>query len=232
MAQLASGAEMDNTGKTGSCEEAEVVKEKQKDVIVISPTGFNPNNMPSAKVTAAKTRGNSLRVKINKLLGECTEQVALILELTGQISESMETSAETEEEIDECQEELKSLFDKVKSYNDEHNEACFELSQMLSFISETQEILGETKQMNEAKQMIKKNEEWEKQTDEEVKRWKRENYKWLRKKKKFVQTGQRMREEVKKQESTDFALIKLMENRTCYCLIMVIYRRRIDLGQE
>ena len=82
MAQLASGAEMDNTGKTGSCEEAEVVKEKQKDVIVISPTGFNPNNMPSAKVTAAKTRGNSLRVKINKLLGECTEQVALILELT------------------------------------------------------------------------------------------------------------------------------------------------------
>ena len=94
MAQLASGAEMDNTGKTGSCEEAEVVKEKQKDVIVISPTGFN---MPSAKVTAAKTRGNSLRVKINKLLGECTEHVALILELTGQISESMETSAETEE---------------------------------------------------------------------------------------------------------------------------------------
>ena len=160
MAQLASGAEMDNTGKTGSCEEAEVVKEKQKDVIVISPMGFNPNNMPrsiaSAKVTAAKTRGNSLRVKINKLLGECTEQVALILELTGQISESMETSAETEEEIDECQEELKSLFDKVKSYNDEHKEVCFELSQMLSFISETQEILGETKLMNEAKKMIKK----------------------------------------------------------------------------
>jgi len=106
MAQLASGAEMDNTGKTGSCEEVEVVGEKQKDVIVISPTGFNPNNIPRsiaiAKVTAAKTRGNSLRVKINKLLGECTEQVALILELTGQVSENTETSAETKEEIDEC----------------------------------------------------------------------------------------------------------------------------------
>ena len=98
MAQLASGAEMDNTGKTGSCEEAEVVKEKQKDVIVISPTRYKSNIMPrsiaSAKVTAAKTRGNSLRVKINKLLGECTEQVALILELTGPISENKETSVE------------------------------------------------------------------------------------------------------------------------------------------
>ena len=50
MAQLASGDEMDNemdnTRKTGSGEEVEVVEEKQKDVIVISPTGFNPNNMP------------------------------------------------------------------------------------------------------------------------------------------------------------------------------------------
>ena len=81
---------------------------------MISPTEFNSNNMPrsiaSAKVTAAKTRGNSLRVKINKLLGECTEQVALILELTGQVSENTETLAETEEEIDECQEELKESF--------------------------------------------------------------------------------------------------------------------------
>ena len=158
-----------------------------------------PRSTDSAKVRAAKTCGNSLRVKINKLLGECTEQVSIILELTGQNSEN----TETEEEIDECQEELKSLFDQVMSYKDEHTEVCFELSQMLHFIAETQEILGETKLMQEAKQLLKK-------TDEEVKKWKRENHKWLRKKKKFVQTGQRVREEVNK-ESTDFALIKLME---------------------
>ena len=89
-------------------------------------------------------------------MGECTEQVSIILELTGQNSEDTETSAETEEEIEDCQEELKSFFDKVKSYNDEHNEVCFELSQMLNFIAHTQEILGETNLMQEAKQLLKK----------------------------------------------------------------------------
>ena len=38
----------------------------------------------SPKGQSSKNPGNSLRMKINKLLGECTEQVALILELTGQ----------------------------------------------------------------------------------------------------------------------------------------------------
>ena len=65
-----------------------------------------PRSIASAKVTAAKTRGNFLRVKINKLLGECTEQVALILELTGQSNENTETSAEIEVEIKDGQEEL------------------------------------------------------------------------------------------------------------------------------
>ena len=61
--------------------------------------------------------------------------------------------------------------------------------------------------------MIKKTEEWEKQTDEEEKKCKKENYKWLRKKKKFVQTGQRVREEVNKQESTDVSLLSEVPSR-------------------
>ena len=65
-----------------------------------------PRSIASAKVTAAKIRVNFLRVKINKLLGECTEQVALILELTSQSSENTETSAEIEVEIKDGQEEL------------------------------------------------------------------------------------------------------------------------------
>ena len=115
MAQLPSGTEMDNIEKTGSYENIEVVGETNKDIIVIKPTWFNHNNVPrsiaSAKVTAAKIRVNFLRVKINKLLGECTEQVALILELTSQSSENTETSAEIEVEIKDGQEELqKSIW--------------------------------------------------------------------------------------------------------------------------
>ena len=127
--QLEMEKDGDRTGSEG--EEDSVIEDedednpdrgKSKEVIFLSPTNFDSAHMPrsvkSSVMINAKSTAQSLRIKINRSLGKCDEQVEILKELEQSMISSEQSNSDDKEEFCEAQTELIVAFDKIQIWNE------------------------------------------------------------------------------------------------------------------